>query len=199
MPRATTAPPKRPVATATRGRDATATKAAILEAARSLFGQDSYERVGVRDIARRAGINVALVNRYFGSKEQLFAEVVAERFDIAPYLPADRAQLGTLLARSVLFGKSDRHRLDSVTALLVSIPNEHAQSHLRQQLREHFIAPLARWLGGPHAELRASLIASELLGLVMLRDVALVDTLADADLETLTAVTAQSIQAKVGR
>ena len=53
-----------------------ATRQAILEAARQLFGARAYEQVGLRDIAAAAGATAALVNRYFGTKEQLFREVL---------------------------------------------------------------------------------------------------------------------------
>jgi AcrR family transcriptional regulator len=181
----------------TRPRDATATKQALLEAAQALFAERGFDRVGVRDIAEVVGVNPALVNRYFGSKEQLFAETVSERFDITPLLTRARFTFGETLVRYVLAEKDDQHRLNSVMALLVSVANDHAQTHLRQQLQQHFIAPLGAWLGGKNAELRASLIASELLGLVMLRDVARVTSLHDADLETLIGLVAKSIQSKV--
>ena len=59
-----------------RRRDAAATREAILEAATRRFATQGYERAGVREIAADAGVTAALVNRYFGSKEGLFAEVI---------------------------------------------------------------------------------------------------------------------------
>jgi AcrR family transcriptional regulator len=189
MPRAP-AKPSRP-------RDSSATRIELFQAAQSLFAKRGFDGVGVRDIADMVGVNPALVIRYFGSKEQLFAEVVAERFDITPLLTQNRRTFGEAMVRYVLTGKTDQHRLESVMAMLVSLANEHAQTHLRQQLQQHFIEPLAQWLGGQDATLRASLIASELLGLVMLRDVARVTPLRDADLETLIQLAGRSIQTKV--
>ena len=181
----------------TRPRNAANTREALLQAARTLFAQHGFDRVGVRDIAKVAQVNIALINRYFGSKEQLFAEVVAERFDITPLLAFPRSRFGESMARYVLTGKDDQNRLNSVMALLVSMSNAHAQVHLRRQLQDHFIQPLAVWLGGEHAGLRASLIASELLGLVLLRDVARVSPLVSDDVEALIQVTGRSIQSKV--
>src|SRR5215510_16021141 len=63
---------------APRRRNAAATRAAILASARRAFARAGYESVGVREIAKGAGVTAMLVNRYFGSKEQLFAEVLAE-------------------------------------------------------------------------------------------------------------------------
>src|SRR5260370_808491 len=56
------------------------TKAAILKAAQELFADPGYERATVRDIAARAAIDPAMVIRYFGSKEGLFARATA--FDL---------------------------------------------------------------------------------------------------------------------
>src|SRR3569623_3350198 len=61
-----------------RRRDAAATRRAILTSARKAFAQAGYDGVGVREIAAGAGVTAMLVNRYFGSKEQLFAEVAID-------------------------------------------------------------------------------------------------------------------------
>ena len=47
-----------------------------MEAATRRFATQGYERAGAREIAADAGVTAALVNRYFGSKEGLFAEVI---------------------------------------------------------------------------------------------------------------------------
>src|SRR5258706_11761494 len=60
-----------------RRRNAAATREAILASARQAFARAGYDGAGVREIAAGAGVTAMLVNRYFGSKEQLFAEVIA--------------------------------------------------------------------------------------------------------------------------
>src|ERR1700761_2380065 len=62
------APPRR--------RDAEATRAAILEAAKVQFAASGYDRAALRDIAAEAGADVALIKRYFGGKEGLFTEAL---------------------------------------------------------------------------------------------------------------------------
>ena len=59
-----------------RRRNAAVTREAILLSARKAFAQSGYDGAGVREIAAGAGVTAMLVNRYFGSKEQLFSEVV---------------------------------------------------------------------------------------------------------------------------
>jgi AcrR family transcriptional regulator len=63
-----------------RKRNAEATRAAILEAAKSHFAVLGYDCAVLRDIARDAGVDVALVKRYFGGKEALFVEALRASF-----------------------------------------------------------------------------------------------------------------------
>jgi AcrR family transcriptional regulator len=65
-------PPKH----AKRPRSAAVTRAAILDSALRAFSRAGYDGVGTREIARDAGVTAMLVNRYFGSKEALFAAAV---------------------------------------------------------------------------------------------------------------------------
>src|ERR1700761_8551988 len=60
-----------------RPRNAAATRTAILASARRAFAAKGYDGAGLREIAAGAGVTAMLVNRYFGSKEKLFAEVAA--------------------------------------------------------------------------------------------------------------------------
>jgi AcrR family transcriptional regulator len=176
-----------------RKRDAAKTRAAILSAAHVLFSRDGYDRVGVRDIAAAAGVNIALVNRYFGSKEKLFIAVIGDRFDISALLDGDRAYFGARLARYVI-EKDETRRMDSITALLISAPGGAAAEHARAQLERQFIEPLAQWIGGRHALVRAGLIASHLLGLSMLRDMIKAPSLNYAETRPLVNALARTIQ-----
>ncbi len=72
-----------------RRRNAAATRLAILASARQAFALAGYEGAGVREIARGAGVTAMLVNRYFGSKEQLFAEVIAQAMTTPVILSAE--------------------------------------------------------------------------------------------------------------
>src|ERR1700704_3725161 len=89
-----------------RRRDAAATRSAILEAATRRFACQGYQHAGVREIAADAGVDAAMVNRYFGSKEGLFAEVIERAFNIR-YLEGDRASLAERLARRMVYGRED--------------------------------------------------------------------------------------------
>src|SRR3546814_9893066 len=55
------------------------TEEKIKEAARKVFTRKGYAAARTRDIAEEAGINLALLNYYFRSKEKLFHQVMIER------------------------------------------------------------------------------------------------------------------------
>lgn len=62
-------------------KEASPTEQKIRDAARRLFTEKGYDAVKTRDIAAEAGINIALLNYYFRSKEKLFEIIIAENFD----------------------------------------------------------------------------------------------------------------------
>ena len=155
-----------------RGRNAAATRQAILDSARWCFSRDGYDQVGVRDIAARAGVDPALVNRYFGSKEGLFAEAVSAKFDLSALFAGDRAQLGDRLARYIVQKKTPSNGYDPLIVLLRSSSSEVAGGMLRDALVDGFVRPLAARLDGPDAISRVELMGSILLGLLVYRTIA---------------------------
>jgi AcrR family transcriptional regulator len=180
-----------------RARNAAATRQAILDAARSCFAQDAYEQVGVREIAGRAGVDPALVNRYFGSKEGLFAEAIGKKFDLSNIFAGDRATLGERLTRYVLKKKPPGAEYDPLLAMLRSSSSDVCGGMFRNALLDGFVRPLAARIDGPDALQRAELIGSTLLGLLVYRSVIGLDTANADDGEPLIASVAATIQGLV--
>ena len=157
-----------------RPRNAEATRAAILEAAKARFAKDGYEQVGVRDIAADAGIDPALVNRYFGSKEGLFTAVLnsitKEPFALQP----SPGEFGEGLARIVLRLTGDRHenQLMALDLAIRSTNSPTAHAMVRDDLEERFIAPLVeKFGGGPDAAARAHIVMAITMGIGVIRGV----------------------------
>ncbi|WP_345843083.1 TetR/AcrR family transcriptional regulator [Shewanella algae] len=73
-------------ATAGRPKGHSGARDALIEAARSCFTLKGYERVSTRELARKAGVDAAMIRYYFGSKAGLFEAMV--RDTIAPVLEA---------------------------------------------------------------------------------------------------------------
>ncbi|MGW6791909.1 TetR family transcriptional regulator [Streptomyces chartreusis] len=149
------------------------TRAAILKAAREAWSERAYDDIGLRDIAGRAGVTAAMVNRYFGTKEGLFREAVGT-VDPSPPGLADinRAEFGPTIATLILGGGHSPKTLDAKDAydplliLLRSAASHSARPILREYLEQTVIPPLADYFGtdDPAARERAFLTLSLVLG-----------------------------------
>jgi AcrR family transcriptional regulator len=143
------------------------TRDAILRAARRWFTQRAFAEVGLRDIALECGVSAALVVKYFGTKEQLFAEAVSFEAEARALLDCPRDRLGEHLVRTLLELHDRAHSDPFLRAVMAAFrPNggEFAASFQR-----HFAAPLAARLPGADAQLRADLICAQLAGLGAVR------------------------------
>ncbi|MBW0117504.1 TetR/AcrR family transcriptional regulator [Pseudonocardia abyssalis] len=156
----TTAP--RPRDPAPRPRDSAATRAALLAAARELFAERGYDGTTVRGVADRAGVNQALLFRYFGNKEALFAEAVSEQA-LAPLVEGPPE---TLLERMLTTMFDDTRGSAMFFAVLSSEgrAGEAVRTELGAAYRSAFAA-LAATDDPVDADLRATLLLAWLLGL----------------------------------
>jgi AcrR family transcriptional regulator len=174
------------------------TREKILAAARSDFGKGGYETATIRGIAARAGVDPALVLHYFGSKEGIFRAAIEMTIEPAQFLPRLLAPgldgLGERLIRFFL-DTWDAPEGSPFLALISSVvTNEDAATQMREFVTEEVLGRLARALELDQPRLRASLVASQLVGLAMLRYVVKVEPLASAsatDVATLLGPTLQ--------
>ncbi|MFJ4184376.1 TetR family transcriptional regulator [Kitasatospora sp. NPDC089509] len=155
-------------APAGRGERRSRSRQAILAAARELFSELGYEQTTVRAVAHRAGVDPALVMKHLGSKEQLFDAVseIALSFGGALGGPADR--LGErLLAHALadIDGRPDR----SMPVLRSMLTHPQAAEAVRCAVADPGNSPVADALTGDDVELRATLVGSVVLGLLVTR------------------------------
>lgn len=147
-------PPMSPSQPAPR-RNAEATRARILAAAREAFAELGYAEVGLRQIAARAGTSAPLVLRYFGSKAALFEAALASALRVEAVTALPRASFGEALAAQLLSAAPDA---DPVAMVALASGNAEASAIATRLVRERMLAPLAAWLGPPAAERRAARI-----------------------------------------
>lgn len=145
------------------------TKATILNAARQRFASDGYELATIRAIAADAGIDPALVIRYYGNKESLFA--AAAEFDLQ--LP-DLTKLGPDDASKALVEHflSRWEQDDTLKALLrVAVTNEGAVTRMQTIFASQLGPTIAELSGRPvkEAATRAGLLATQMLGIALCR------------------------------
>jgi AcrR family transcriptional regulator len=193
-------PERRDSARPKRKRDAAATRAAILEAAARRFATQGYERAGVREIAADAGVTAALVNRYFGSKEGLFAEAIKRALDMGHLLREGRANLADHLARVAVFGGKDAPDalLTPLLLLLHSAAEPRAIELFRRDLDHTQLRLLAEHVGGDDAAVRAAMAFAQLTGFAILHHVVRPEAFADARGEQLVAMLSRSLAACIG-
>lgn len=164
-----------PVEKDTRRRDAAATRAAILKSARAAFIASGYEGAGVREIAEGAGVTAMLINRYFGSKEGLFAEVLAEanqRPIIATPETLTAPDRARRISKALLtVTEPEATALDGFLIMLRSISNDRAVEIARQVVESHHQKNVTQALTGPDAAQRAALLMSLVAGVQIMRQV----------------------------
>ena len=160
---------------ARRRKDSQASRAALLDAAGKLFDERGYNGATIRDIGERAGVDPALIARYFGGKEGLSLAALAGEAAPREALDPDDAVAG-------LLGKTEQRRHSPLTLAVVS-PD--LTSALRDQVRplisRRLIQPLTDWLeqqGTADPRLRAELLVAAAIGISLARDSGVLEHLA---------------------
>lgn len=170
-------------------KNAAATRDAILAAARRRLLKESYDSVGLRDIAGDAGVDVALIGRYFGSKEKLFAEVI-DKGDCLPFpdgiLPAELPSFLTTLFQAH-DAAEHRHHAEQLLLILRSASSPVAAGIVREAMRTDVLQPLAERLEGEAPEARASLAMAVWMGVTVLRSIMAVEPLCNGQCEMVNA------------
>ncbi len=182
-----------------RPRNAAATLDAILASARGAFARAGYDGVGVREIAAGAGVTAMLVNRYFGSKEALFAEVVADTMADPVILTPERLRSPDFAREfaTALVGTTEPGAvpLDGFLILFRSASSPQVTGIARDRIEAMHQHDLATALTGPNAETRSAILLSLVAGFQMMRQMMALTALAKADRETLIRLLAPAITA----
>jgi AcrR family transcriptional regulator len=143
------------------------TKAAILTAARERFGTAGFQAATIRAIAADAGVDPAMVMRYYGSKDKLFA--AAADFDLRfPDLASvDRSNIGRSLVRHFL----ERWEGDDALVILLrsSATNDEAAQRMRQIFETQLQPLVANVAPDAESQWRAGLIATQIMGMAFCR------------------------------
>jgi AcrR family transcriptional regulator len=168
-----------------RRRNAAATRLAILKSARSAFARAGYDGVGLREIAAGAGVTAMLVNRYFGSKEQLFGEVAADTMREPVILAAENLaapDFAAALAKSLVeVTAPGATPLDGFRIMLHSASSPKAAEIGRAWIARGHQATLEAALKGPLARERAGVFLALVAGLQVMRQMTEIPALAEAD------------------
>ncbi|HOY79179.1 MAG TPA: TetR family transcriptional regulator [Hyphomonadaceae bacterium] len=154
-------------ALAARKRNAINTRAALLAAAMERFTREGYDSVSLREIASDVGVDVSLVSRYFGGKDELFADVLAACPSSTDIFEGDVATFGERLATKLVDDAAEDEDLTCLLIILRSASSPKAREAIRKSGEERFFGPIEEWLGGPDSKVRARLIADIVMGVMI--------------------------------
>jgi len=176
------------------------TRESILTAARETFAERGFDAASIRGIATSAGVDPALVHHYFGTKEQLFKECMNFPIDPAEVLPQVLAggpeEIGERLVRLFLRIWDSPAGAAGVALMRSALSNDWSARLLREfvttQMIRHVLPKVA--MDPTEAPLRASLVASQMAGLAMVRYVLRLEPLASAPPEVVVAAIAPNVQ-----
>ena len=188
------------VATTRRGRrpGSPDTRAAILAQARELFAAQGYAGTSVRSIATAAGVDAALVHHYFGTKDDLFLAALQAPLDprevLLPVAQGGIDGAGERLIRTFLTVWDDEATRLPLLALVRRVFDPEGRRLVRDGFMQMVLGPIGVGLGLDQPDRRMSLVASQLMGIVLVRYVVGVEPLASASHDELVAAYAPTLQ-----
>ena len=162
------------------------TRAAILAAARTRFAADGYEKTTIRAVAAEAGIDASMVMRYYGNKANLFQASAAVDLALADRVAKDPEQLAAGMAQA--FIERWEESSNEVEQLVIRTAMTHPEAVVQvQRIFDEQIKPsiLAVLGDDPDAELRAALIMTQTVGVIVCRYLFGLEPIASADPEVL--------------
>jgi AcrR family transcriptional regulator len=180
----------------TRPRDASASKDALLQAAQELFGQRGFEGTTIREIGERAGVDGALIARYFGSKADLYVAAVAAE-DAGEQYPGGFEGLQQMA--DAVVSKADDHGPGPIMQALIRLDaSDDIRGAALQRVRRRLIDPLVADMtdrGVDRPGLRAEIAVAAMLGISLSRSLAWFDEVRSLPKDELVALMAETLQA----
>jgi len=189
----------------TRRRDAEASRAAILLAARFMFARHAYSDITLKAVAEEAGVSAPLIVKYFGSKEQLFSRVLSFEEDAVTLLDAPVEELGRHMVTLVLTSQAEGRGAAALRIVFAPLHSGHGDT-LRANFKSQVIARLTARLmeadttgatgatDAADAALRAELALGMLLGLGVMYGIARGDAVRATTVEELADRYAPALQ-----
>jgi AcrR family transcriptional regulator len=176
------------------------TRAAVLEVARRRFLAEGYQAVTLRSIAAEAGVDVALVSYFFGSKKGLFGAALALPANppevLLQALPGDPATLPERVLTALLHVWDDPEQGGPLRVMvLAAVQDPELSRLLKEVLEREMIDRIAEHIGGADARFRAGAFATQLAGVVFARYLLRLDPVASMTVDELARHLAPGLRA----
>jgi AcrR family transcriptional regulator len=169
--------------------DAAASRQALLKAAAELFDERGYERATIREIGERAGVDAALIARYFGGKEGLYLAALSDPESTRAITCS--AGEPSIAVRDMLQRWDERGSTPFRRALMSHDPTPEVREQIGAMLARRLLGPMVEELqrrGHEDAVLRAQIALAVATGVELLRENGLLPELAEADLDAVLEV-----------
>jgi AcrR family transcriptional regulator len=175
------------------------TRGEILAAARRQFARRGYAGATIRAIAAEADVDPALVHYYYSTKRDLFIASLDLPFDpdklVEHALGGDPQHIGRQVARRLLeLMESERGRTAMQALLRSALTDERVMRMLREFMLETVLGPIVHQLPADQPQLRATLFASQMIGLMIVRLIIGLEPLASADPDKVIAAMAPNLE-----
>ena len=173
---------------------------AILAAAKRAFASGGYERTTIRGVAREAGVDPALIHHYFGNKRQLFVDAMELPANPAAIIEglvesADPEELGELMIRYMLdVWDNEEDRASLVAIVRTAMSDDQAATMVREFATEEILGVIVKAARGDNQQLRVTLLASQVFGLLIMRYIIKLEPLASADATIVAAAIGPTFQ-----
>lgn len=171
----------------------------ILLAARARFAEVGFERTTMRAVARGANVDPSLIHHYFGDKEGLLVAALVLPVDAEQVLAgvdADPAHAGEAIIERVLgvYDSDAGNRARLLGLVRVGLSHEVASAALRDLLGRTVLTAVTRVVAPDHRELRASLVGTQVGGMILGRYLLGVPALRDVPAEQLVSAVGPTLQ-----
>ncbi len=174
------------------------TRAAILAAARSRFAEHGFAGTTIRGVATDAGVDAALVHHYFGTKDELFIAAIELPVDprqvLASAMNGGPDGAGERLLTEFLAVWDDPELQPSLVGVVRAMLDPASSRLLTEGFLPVVLRPLGEALGIDRPEHRMPILASQVVGVILLRYVLRVEPLASMSSAEVVATYAPTIQ-----
>lgn len=155
------------------------TKEKLLISARKLFWTRGYSNVSVRDLTKDAGVDVALVSRYYDGKLGLFKASIEGAFDWPELYGAKGDQFKKLVVAKLADSLEQTEENSALKMLILNSMDPEVGDLVCRAAKDGLIKPMQQCLGGAKARERVALFLAMMIGASMMRNNLQVDGMAN--------------------
>jgi AcrR family transcriptional regulator len=156
------------------------TRSALLQSATRQFGEFGYSNASLRQIAGQAGVDVALISRYFGGKLGLFDASLKECLNWPELLDPANDPIETAVEKFT-DPTSEDHKFSTTRMIVLNADDPIVGERVRTALFDKLIDPLEARMDGTHVKERLAMFIAVIVGASITRYSLQVPGMANAD------------------